>query len=60
MEGMIALGLVANIVQLVDAAAKAFNVCHEIYSLGASIDDPRMAITSTELSQSYVVLVRDS
>lgn len=59
MEGLVALGVVANIVQLVDAAAKAFKVCHEVYTLGASLDDSRMIITSTELSQAYTVLVSD-
>ncbi|KAL9001673.1 MAG: hypothetical protein Q9188_005356 [Gyalolechia gomerana] len=60
MEGLVAVGLAANIVQLVDAAAKAFNVCHEFYSLGASIDDSRMAITSKELSKSYADMVSES
>ncbi|KAL8942533.1 MAG: hypothetical protein Q9211_001344 [Gyalolechia sp. 1 TL-2023] len=53
MEGIVALGLVANIIQLVDATVKAFNICNEIYSLGASIDDSRMAITTTELNKAY-------
>lgn len=59
MESLGALGLVANIITLVDYASKAFNVCHEIYSRGASIDDSRLATTSKELNQSYSVLVSD-
>ena len=57
MEGLAALGLVANIIQVVDAAANAFNVCREIYSLGSSIEDSRMENTNKELLQSYSVLV---
>lgn len=59
MEGLVALSIVANIIQLIGAAAKAFNVCHEVYSLGASLDDSRMIITSSELNQAYTVLVSD-
>ncbi|KAL8937888.1 MAG: hypothetical protein Q9216_004194 [Gyalolechia sp. 2 TL-2023] len=57
MEGLVALGLAANIIQVVDAAVKAYNVCQEIYSLGASIDDSRMSFTSTELKDSHGILM---
>ncbi|KAL8722593.1 MAG: hypothetical protein Q9225_000949 [Loekoesia sp. 1 TL-2023] len=56
MEGLAALGLAANVIQLVGAAVSAYEVCHEIYSLGASIEDSRMKTTSEELLQSYSVL----
>ena len=59
MEGLAALSLTANVIQVVGAASNAYNVCHEIYSRGASIKDARMATTSKELLQAYSVLVSD-
>ncbi|KAL8846978.1 MAG: hypothetical protein Q9221_007964 [Calogaya cf. arnoldii] len=56
MEGLAALSVVANIIQLTDATAKAFNVCHQVYTQGASINDARMMKTSAELSQAYTAL----
>ncbi|KAL8750831.1 MAG: hypothetical protein Q9199_006824 [Rusavskia elegans] len=53
MEPIAVLGLVANIVQLVDAAGKAFNICREIYILGETIADSRMASTSKHLLHAY-------
>lgn len=52
------LGFVANIVQLVDAAAKAFTICREIYTLGETVEDARMASTSKHLLDAYDELVR--
>ncbi|KAL8849090.1 MAG: hypothetical protein Q9221_005934 [Calogaya cf. arnoldii] len=49
MEAIAVLGLVANIVQLVDAAGKAFTICREIYISGETIEDKRMAFTSKQL-----------
>ena len=57
MDPLSALGLVANIIQVVDAATDAFQVCHQIYTLGASIEDFRMSFTSKQLHESYTVLV---
>ena len=56
LDPLSALGLVANIVQLVDASAKAFAVCHEIYTLGASVEDSRMTYTTDQLEQCYSAL----
>lgn len=52
------LGFVANIVQLVDAAGKAFTICREIYTLGETVEDARMASTSKHLLDAYDELVR--
>ncbi|KAL9017282.1 MAG: hypothetical protein Q9185_005403 [Variospora sp. 1 TL-2023] len=49
MEPLSTTGVVANIAQLVDAAVNAFTVCHEIYQLGQSTEDSRMASTSEQL-----------
>ena len=56
MDPLSILGLVSNVVQLIDAAADAFTVCHEIYTLGASIEDSRMMYTSNQLYQCYSAL----
>ncbi|KAL8860799.1 MAG: hypothetical protein Q9178_002829 [Gyalolechia marmorata] len=56
MDPLSALGLVANIIQVVDAATDAFQVCHQIYTLGASIEDSRMSFTSKQLHESYTML----
>ncbi|KAL9628126.1 MAG: hypothetical protein Q9204_006093, partial [Flavoplaca sp. TL-2023a] len=53
MEALAAVGLVANIVQLVDTAGKAFTVCREIYTLGRSIEDTTLAFTSEQLHEAY-------
>ncbi|KAI4189737.1 MAG: hypothetical protein LQ348_003758 [Seirophora lacunosa] len=53
MEPLAVLGLVANITQLVDAAIKAFTVCREVYTLGRTIEDSRMAFTSQQLLDAY-------
>ncbi|CAO1600436.1 hypothetical protein XANCAGTX0491_004125 [Xanthoria calcicola] len=53
MEALAAVGLVANIAQLVDTAGKAFTVCHEIYTLGRSIEDTTLAFTSEQLHEAY-------
>ena len=58
MEPLAVLGLVANIVQLVDAGAKAFTICREIYTLGATVEDARMASTSKHLLDAYDEMVR--
>lgn len=57
MEPLAVLGLVANITQLVDAAIKAFTVCREVYTLGRTIEDSRMAFTSQQLLDAYDDLV---
>ncbi|KAL8759606.1 MAG: hypothetical protein Q9199_000650 [Rusavskia elegans] len=49
MEPVAALGLFADIVELVDAAGKPFTICREIYILGETIEDTRMAFTSKQL-----------
>lgn len=51
------LGIVANIVQLVDAAAKTYSVCLEIYTLGSTIEDSRIEFTSKQLLDAYDGLV---
>ncbi|KAL8956775.1 MAG: hypothetical protein Q9183_006222, partial [Haloplaca sp. 2 TL-2023] len=56
MDPLSALGLVANIIQVVDAGANAYRICHEIYERGAAIEDSRMLYTTEQLFQSYVVL----
>ena len=53
MDPLSALSLTSNVVQLVDAASKAFTICHEIYRLGSSIEDSRMLYTSSQLYQCY-------
>ncbi|KAL8846223.1 MAG: hypothetical protein Q9221_008677 [Calogaya cf. arnoldii] len=53
MEALAVLGLVANIVQLLDAAGNAFTVCCEIYTLGRSIEDTSLAFTSEQLHEAY-------
>ncbi|KAI4263815.1 MAG: hypothetical protein L6R42_001051 [Xanthoria sp. 1 TBL-2021] len=53
MEPIAVLSLVANIVQLVDAAGKAFTICREIYTMGRTIEDSRMASTSEHLLHAY-------
>ncbi|KAL8752288.1 MAG: hypothetical protein Q9184_005780 [Pyrenodesmia sp. 2 TL-2023] len=53
MDPLSVLGLVANIVQLIDAAGNAFTVCHQIHASGRSIDDTRMAFTSEQLREAY-------
>lgn len=60
MDPISTVGLVANIVQLVTAAGNAFTVCREIYTLGSSIEDTRMAFTSKQLHEAYIELVSDS
>lgn len=59
MEPIAVLGLVANIVQLVDAAGKAFTICSEIYTLGETIEDSRMTFTSKQLLDACNDLVRN-
>ena len=56
MEALATLSLVCNILQLVDAAGKAYNVCHEIHTLGASIEDQRMSYTCEQLQEAYTAL----
>ena len=56
LDPLSALGLIANIVQLVDASAKALAVCHEIYTLGASVEDSQMTYTTGQLEQCYSAL----
>ncbi|KAL8925723.1 MAG: hypothetical protein Q9172_002114 [Xanthocarpia lactea] len=56
MDPLSALGLVANIIQVINAATDAFQVCHQIYTLGTSIEDSRMSFTSKQLHESYTVL----
>ena len=56
MEPLTTLGLVSNIVQLVNAAIDAAKVCHEIYKQGASVEDRRIAYTTDQLHQCYTAL----
>ena len=53
MDPLTALGLAANVVQLVDAAVSAFNLCREIYTYGGSIKDTEMQQTASSLDQCY-------
>lgn len=53
MDPLSVLGLVANIVQLVDAAINAFTLCRQVYTLGASIEDTQMTYTSNQLITCY-------
>jgi len=57
MASLSILGLVANIVQLVDVATRAYKVCHDIYHLGASIEDSQMSYTSDQLRESHSTLL---
>ena len=50
------LGLVANLVQLVDAAASAVRLWHEVHSLRASRNDTRMTYTSGNGDHCYADL----
>ena len=56
MNPLSVLGLVSNIIQLVDAAANAYILCSEIHKLGSSIEDSRISYTSGQLQQCYVSL----
>ena len=47
------LGLVANIIQLVDAAKTATNACHQFYKYGASLEHIQTKYVSDQLYQSY-------
>ncbi|KAL8976549.1 MAG: hypothetical protein Q9205_007460, partial [Flavoplaca limonia] len=53
MEALAAVGLVANIVQLVDTAGRAFTVCWEIYTSDRSTEDTSLAFTSEQLHEAY-------
>ena len=57
MEALAVLGLVSNIVQLVDAAANAYGICRDIYQHGAAIEDARLSDTTTQLHETYTVLM---
>ena len=57
MESLAVLGLVSNIVQLVDAAANAYEICREVYQHGAAIEDARVSYTTTQLHESHSVLM---
>ena len=56
MDPLSCLGLVSNIVQLISAAVDAFSLCHQVYTLGASIEDSQMGYTSEQLHQCYSAL----
>ena len=56
MDPLTVLGLASNVIQLLDAAANAFTICHEIYKMGSSIEDSRMAYTSDQLYRCYFTL----
>ena len=58
MEPLTTVGLVANIVQLINAAANAYKVCHEIYELGSSFEDSQMSYTTSQLHRTYSSLDR--
>ena len=53
MEALAILGLVSNIIALIDAAAKAATTCHQIYKHGASIEDLDLMYINDQLEQSY-------
>ncbi|KAL9624251.1 MAG: hypothetical protein Q9160_001498 [Pyrenula sp. 1 TL-2023] len=56
MDPFTVIGIVSNIVQLVDAATEAVEACHQIWKLGASVEDLQIAYTSDKLSQCYHAL----
>ena len=56
MDPLSVLGLVSNIIQLVDAAANTYVLCSEIHKLGSSIEDSQISYTSGQLQQCYVSL----
>ena len=56
MDPLTVFSLVANIIQVVDAATIAATSCYQIYKLGASIEDLRLADTSDQLYQCYTTL----
>lgn len=56
MDPLTVLGLMSNIVQLVDAATNAAKTCYEIYELGASIEDLQLAYTCDKLQNCYSTL----
>ena len=49
MDPLTVLGLVSNIIQLVDTATNAYTLCHEIHKLGSSIEDSRLSYTNSQL-----------
>lgn len=53
MEPITVLGLVSNIVSLIDAASRAAKSCYEIYKHGASIRDLQLELISNELQKCY-------
>ena len=53
MDPLTVLGLVSNIVQLVDAGISAVKVCREIYRCGATSEHLRITETSDQLQQCY-------
>lgn len=56
MEPLTVIGVVSNIVQLVDATTRAAEACHQIWKLGASVEDLQIAYTSDKLGQCCNVL----
>lgn len=56
MDPLTVVSLVANIIQLVDAATSAATKCHEIYRLGAPKDDLHLASVTEQLIQCYTTL----
>jgi hypothetical protein len=53
MDPLTVLGLVSNIVQLVDASSRAATACYQIYKDGASLEDLRIAEIADHLQQCY-------
>ena len=56
MDPLTVVSLVANIIQLVDAATSAATKCHEIHRLGAPKDDIHLTSLAEQLSQCYTTL----
>ena len=56
MDPLTTLGVIANMVQLLDAGANAISLCHQIYKAGVSVDDSQMITTSEQLHKCYLDL----
>ena len=56
MDPLTVIGIVANVVQLLDAGSNAINLCHQIYKAGVSADDSQMIATSEQLHKCYSAL----
>ena len=56
MDPLAALSLIANVIQVVDAAKKAATACYQFYKLGAPIEHLQTEYVSGQLHQAYSTL----